>query len=107
MAIKKRDQLELLDQGAVGECEIALAHPRLVEFLQEAKYEDGSARKTGTMTFFVEDGAVKLCLNDRDVGETAWVTAATIQDVLRLAEKGLEEGSLGWRKPATPTRGRR
>lgn len=49
------------------------------------------------MIFFAE-GLVKGCLNDRDVGMSAWVSGPGMGAVLEALERGLQEDRLEWRK---------
>jgi hypothetical protein len=71
----------------------------LTAFLADTKYDDGKPRKTGTITVFFEDGYWKLCISDRDVGETAWLTGGDLLTLLDMAELEMDGGELEWRKP--------
>ncbi len=71
--------------------------PALWEFLAVSKWDDGEERTTGTALFFVEDGVVKLCLNDRDSDRVAFVTGSSAEEVLEAASAGLEGDALDWR----------
>jgi hypothetical protein len=77
--------------------QFAEAHPNLAAFLRDTVYEDGSGRRTSTLTVFVEAGRVKLCLSDRDLNRTAWGTGDTLEDALAGLELALESGSADWR----------
>jgi len=71
--------------------------PTLWAYLSDKRWEDGSARTTATMTMFVEDGQVKLCLNDRDGGRTAWSTSSSLEGAAYGLEDRLCKGTLDWR----------
>lgn len=71
--------------------------PTLLEYLSETQYDDGSPRQTATLTVFVETGVVKLCLNDRDLGRTAWVTSDSLENAIAAMEGRLADGSADWR----------
>lgn len=73
-------------------------HPTLWGYLAEAEWDDGKARKTSTLTVFIEDGTVKLCLNDRDLGRTAWVTGHSLEDAIDGLELRLCDDSAEWRR---------
>ena len=71
--------------------------PALCEFLVETKWEDGQVRKPGTVTLFFDDGAWKLCLNDKDSSCVAFVSAGSPLGTFEVAEAGLTGGALDWR----------
>lgn len=81
--------------------------PRLVEYLEEVKWDDGSKRETSTLMLLVEDGWLKACLNDRAMGCSLWVTADTVEAALDALEGHLERGDGEWRvrKPFGATGG--
>jgi len=100
MALKRRDASQLAAGGG-GEAtpgSFGVKHPRLWEMLTETKYEDGSPRKTATITFFIDEGCVKVCLNDRDQSLAAFCSGDTLDAALRALEAGLEAESLEWRR---------
>ena len=77
--------------------------PTVLQYLQNDTYEDGSPRRTSTITLFVEDGRVKACLNDRDNDRTCFVTAESLLDVLDALEVSvLDEGTV-WKEGRKPT----
>jgi len=103
MALKKRDAgLSATGSGSeVTPGAFGVKHPRLWEMLTETKYEDGSPRKPATITFFVDEGCVKVCLNDRDQSLAAFASGDTLDAALRCLEAGLEADSLEWRRSQT------
>jgi hypothetical protein len=81
--------------------------PRLVEYLEETKWDDGSRRETSTLMLLIEDGWLKACLNDRANGCSLWVTGDALVAVLDALEGHLERGDGEWRvrKPFGATGG--
>ena len=99
MALRKRDvavganrQASALEPGSWGKL-----HPRLWEMLSLAQYDDGTARVLATLTIFTDAGCVKVCLNDRDQGLTAFASGASLEVALRALEAGLAADSLEWK----------
>lgn len=79
-------------------------YPFIVDFLSATVWEDGGERTPGTLTFFIEDGVWKACLNDRDGEASLYVTGATMMDCLASLEKRAGGGPGGdWR----PWKGKR
>jgi hypothetical protein len=83
--------------GGLGVCSVLDPLPGLREMLSESHFPDGATRLTATLLMFVEDGVVKVCLNDRDQGCAAWASGASLCDCLEALEAGLQGDSLQWR----------
>jgi len=77
---------------------LGVLRPAIWEYLVSERWEDGTARRTSTMTIFVEEGRVKLCLNDRQGQRSLWVSGATLLDALDALEGHLEQGTGDWRR---------
>jgi len=72
--------------------------PNLYAMLTDVTWEDGSQRRTSTLLFFVEDGTMKACLNDRDQGLTGWISADSLAGLLDALETALADDRLDWRR---------
>lgn len=100
MALKKRvvedtGAHEPMSPGLFGK-----SYPTLFEFLTGTAYETGERRIPGTLSLFMDQGAIKACLNDKDQGLTTFSSASTVDRLFAALEKGLAEDTLVWRKPA-------
>lgn len=71
--------------------------PLVLSYLVETQYEDGSARRTSTLTLFVDDGQLKASLNDRDNSRTAFVSADSLAELLEALECHLSDPTSPWR----------
>lgn len=80
------------------ECALSKRYPTLIAFVTQQKWEDGTARSLGTLSVSAGDGSWKLCLNDRDSGEFAFVSGKSLTELLTTAEKLLDEMRLDWRR---------
>lgn len=90
---------------ACGDHVFAKKCPALFEFVTCGKQEDGSDRKTSTITICYFDGAFKAFLNDRDSGMSTCVTAPTITALWDALESRITSSEPGWR--AIPQGGQR
>jgi hypothetical protein len=72
-------------------------HPAIQEYLTEANHDDGSPRETSMLCIFVEDGFVKLSLQDREEGRSMWVSAPSLPEALNALERNLQDGVGEWR----------
>lgn len=82
--------------------------PLLWEFLCRAAWDDGAPRLTGTVLVFVDGGALKARLSDRDASQVCFVSGPSWLDVLAACEGALEPGGGEWRadKAAGSRRGK-
>lgn len=71
--------------------------PYLAAFLLQTQWADKTERLPGTITVFVQDGQMKLCVNDRDMNRSAFVTAPTWAMLIQITEDKLSDDSLEWR----------
>lgn len=95
---KKRKRVESangqsLERGAFGE-----KYPAIWEYMTATVGSGGTARTTSTLLLFVEDGAVKVCVNDRDREENAFWSEQSLEAVLEAVEVDLSAGQGDWRK---------
>lgn len=72
--------------------------PGLMEFLTVDSYPDGEVRQRSTLLVFVEEGVVKVCLNDRAEERSLWRSAASMEDCLLELETALQSEGTDWRK---------
>ncbi len=114
MALHKRAMVSGSGQVPVllSACRVAQGYPSLWEFVSATVWPDTdppSPRKTGTFTTFIEDGYVKIFLNDRAQGLQHCVTGATLSDALAAADDAVASELTPWRvvqaKPAGRGRG--
>lgn len=110
----KEDAMSFLKKVKVEEQAVAAArskewsrwkqdHPALAEYMETEVWEDGAPRLTSTLLLFLDQGAVKACLNDRETERTLWVTAGSIEEAIDVLEASLAGGTAEWRtkwKPA-------
>lgn len=83
-----------------------ILYPTLMEFLTEDRWEDGSPRRTATITLFADAGAVKASLNDRHFDRVAFVTSESIAALLVVLEDKLKASSLDFRPSQGGGRGK-
>lgn len=81
----------------VGDAAELREFPRLLEFLTEPVWEDGSPRQTGTILLFLDEGRLKACLAERSLGLVAFVTGPSLLGLLVEVEAVLRDGKADWR----------
>lgn len=72
-------------------------HPTLVEYLSCSAWDDGSERERSTLSVFIEEGRVKVCLNDREFERSLYASGDTLAGVLAALEKALAADACEWR----------
>jgi hypothetical protein len=81
--------------------------PLVLEYLTQTAWEDGKPREVATITIVAEGGSWRVCLNDRAMSRSCWISGETVHKALEALEKALQEDKAGWRatKPwGRPTR---
>lgn len=89
--IRKDMSLELRDEQFIKK------FPTVYEYLVTSKWDDGSERESSTLSVFVEDGMLKIALNDRDQHRSLYVSAETLQGALAALEKAVSGSMPEWR----------
>jgi hypothetical protein len=87
---------------ACGDHVFAKKCPALFEFVTCTKHEDGTDRKTSTITICYFDGAFKAFLNDRDSSMSTCVTASTLATLWDALESRITSAEPGWRPLGQP-----
>lgn len=71
--------------------------PNVYAFLTQTRYDDGSFRTTATLLFFVEDAAIKVCINDRENNRSLFRRSGSIWGALDAVEEAIGGGSADWK----------
>lgn len=71
--------------------------PCFVEWMILERWDDGVPRVLPTVSLFVEGGAFKIWLNDKDLGRSACLSGATLMGLLVTVERKLKEADIEWR----------
>jgi len=71
--------------------------PALAEHLILTNYEDGTHRQTSTLLIFVDAGVLKMCLSDREIGRSCFVTGRTFEEAFKALDDGLANDTVDWR----------
>lgn len=87
--------------NGVDDSLFALEHPTLWEWLVTPCWEDGSSRLLPSLTIFVENATLKVCLNDKACQRVCFLTSTSIEGLLSEAESALLAGTLDWRASKT------
>jgi len=72
-------------------------YPLLLSYLMDERYEDGSPREKSALSVFVEDGRLKVALNDKDCRRSLYVASDGLQGGLKAMESLLGTGKAEWR----------
>jgi len=77
--------------------EFAAAYPTITDYLCSIRWDDGSPRVASTLTVFLQDGGIKISVNDKDGDRGLFVTAESLREALALAERALQADNPPWR----------
>lgn len=91
-----------------SECELSTLFPAVYSFVTTTQFAGGEKRTPGSITLFrAQEGGLRLCMNDKDSEETAFVSGASLSELLSRANDGLESGNLDWRTQKRKPQGRK
>jgi len=82
-------------------------YPDLVEFLSRSTWEDGKPRATGTITLFLENGFLRIWINDKDGGRGTCITAPSPEEGLLLSSLAVSSAETAWRADVKARQGRK
>lgn len=86
-------------EPAAEDSAFAKQYPTLASYLTEKVWEDTKERReTSSLMIFCEDGLWKAMINDRDSKHVAFVSKTSFKGLFEALEKGLQLGTLDWRK---------
>jgi len=71
--------------------------PALTEYLTATKYDGGQGRVTSTLLLFLENGVLRLCLNDRDNNRSTFMSGETVDMALHALDAALSSDTADWR----------
>jgi hypothetical protein len=98
--MKRPDHTPSKAAGQVGKCSDdtwTKKYPRILEYLTDDKYDDGSARDVSALSISIRDGDIALALNDKDLKCSLYTQAESLTTAMRLMEEALASGKGEWR----------
>jgi len=72
-------------------------YPTVYAFVMQDRYEDGGYRQTATLLFFLDQGGLKVCLNDRDGARCLFRTGGSITGCIAALEEALTNDTADWK----------
>lgn len=72
-------------------------YKHVCEYLVTTKWDDGSPREPSAISVSVSDGALMIALNDKDLKQSIYTSAETLQEALKLMEDSLASSKVTWR----------
>lgn len=75
----------------------ATSYPTVAAYMAQDQWEDKTPRLTTTLLFFVDDGTLKLCVNDREGSRHAFLSGTTVEELLASLEEQLGDETIEWR----------
>lgn len=73
------------------------AYPHICEMLVTSAWDDGTSREPSAVTISIRDGAVQVAVNDKALKCSAYSSAGSVQEALKLMEAALKDGLPIWR----------
>jgi hypothetical protein len=92
---------------AMGEQGVNLSvfdHPKeflerqdLCDFLTVTQWEDGTPRETGTLSLYMQNGRLGVCITDKAQGRMAFITISLQGSILDEIDHALGDEDLVWK----------
>lgn len=73
-------------------------YPALFSWLTALQWPDGSEKQRSTITFFVEDGAFKVCLTNKDDQVSLWGSGDDLEGALKVLNARCVDPKAEWKK---------
>lgn len=96
--------------GSVGQCpdgKFSSRFPLIAEFLSTTSYEDGSPRTPSTLSIRIEEGEVRLALNDVDNRRSMFTASTGLDDAMKHMDAHLKSTGGTWRPWKDAPKGKR
>lgn len=96
----------MAQQRRSGSSAAEVSSPRVAEkglevlwgFLFDTEFDDGSKRKEGSITIFVDEGVLKAAFNDKGDRMVGFSTLTCLSDLPLELEEALCKGKVDWRR---------
>lgn len=94
------------ESGELRACQFGKSFPHLAEFLTDDTFEGGAFRLPGTVLICSGEGRVRVWINDKAEGLTAWVSGSTVWDALCAADEAIYSADTEWRSASAQRNGK-
>lgn len=71
--------------------------PTVAAYICDDKWEDGTDREPSTFSVSCRDGLIQIAMNDKELKQSLYTSAGSLQEALGLMEKALAAGVDAWR----------
>lgn len=72
-------------------------YPSIAAYLSDPVWDDGTPRELSTLSISVDDGQIRLALNDKDGRQSAYTNALSVKDAFKALEQALAKDLITWR----------
>lgn len=103
--LRKADmkRADILGNAALIGGDYSVLYPTVWAYLTQATWEDGSVRKTSSITLFTDAGQLKAVLKDKETNLSLWSAGQSIEQVLGVMEALLLDPTAVWRQDRQET----
>lgn len=103
--LKKADarRAELHGDAALVAGDYGILYPTLWSYLTQARWDDGTERKTSSVTVFCDGGQLKCVLKDKETNLSLWASGVSFETMLSVLEALLNDPTAVWRQDKQET----
>jgi len=78
-------------------CKLSEKYIHLWHFIADDRWDDGTVRVPGAITLLLDQGWIKAAVSDKDGHQSAFVSADSLEALLRAVNEGLGNDTLEFR----------
>lgn len=103
--LKKADsrRAELHGHAALVAGDVGVLYPTLWSYLTQTRWDDGTERKTSSVTVFMDSGQLKCVLKDKETGLSLWAAGVGFDSLFSVLESLLNDPTAVWRQDKNDT----
>lgn len=103
--LKKSDmrRAELKGDAALVAGDYGVLFPTLWHYMTQARWDDGTERRTSSITIFCDAGQLKCVLKDKETGLSLWAAGVSFESMFSVLEALLNDPTAVWRQDKLET----
>lgn len=103
--LRKEDQRrqEIMGSAALIGGDYSILYPTVWSYLTQDRWDDGTPRKTSSVTMFMDQGQLKCVLKDKESGTSLWAAGISLESMFGVLEALLNDSTAVWRQDKLET----
>jgi len=99
----EKRRAEINGDAALVAGDYGILYPTLWSYLTQSRWDDGTDRKTSSVTVFCDGGQLKCVLKDKENGLSLWASGVSFESMFAVLEALLNDPTAVWRQDRNET----